>query len=215
MAQVPSSIDVNQLTYSSPRTNYSGGQTIFVNQPNDMRKPIQVIVPKCYLPFGISDYNGRYSMQFSLRGDEPGIQPFKDFMNKLDLNNVQQAVNKSVNWFQGKTLRKDVVQELYNPTLKQNNDKYPPMVRAKFPVNDSGIFLGDIYDTNKNIIHQSAIVPGCEVEAVIQLVGLYFVAKEFGVSWKIIQIKVHPNKNTIKGYAFMDDDEELSDAEPN
>jgi len=26
---------------------------------------------------------------------------------------------------------------------------------------------------------------------------------------------VHPNKQTIKGYAFIDDEDELSDAEPN
>jgi hypothetical protein len=214
MAQSPSDININSLTYSQPRTNTSGGQTIFVNQDN-VRKPISIVLPKSYLPFGISDYNGRYSLQFSLKGDEPGMCAFKDFLNKLDLNNVQKAVNNSTKWFQGKTLTKNVVQELYNPSMKQNNDKYPPMFRAKFPVNDSGFFTGDIYDKNKNIITQGAIVPGCELEVVVQLVGLYFVSKEFGVSWKVIQIKVHPNTQLIRGYAFIEDEEEMSDAEPN
>lgn len=153
-------------------------------------------------------------MQFSLKGDDPSMASFKQFMNQFDLNNVQQAVNKSTSWFQGKTLAKDVVQELYNPSMKQNNDRFPPIFRAKFPVNDSGTFLGDIYDTNRNIISQDAITAGCEVEAVVQLVGLYFVQKEFGVSWKVIQIKVHPNQRLIRGYAFVDDEDELSDAEP-
>lgn len=214
MAQSPSSIEINQLRYSQPRNNTSGGQTIFVNQ-NMIFKPITIVLPKSYLPFGISNYNGRYSLQFSLKGDDPGMCAFKEFLNKLDLNNVQQAVNKSKTWFQGKTLSKNVVQELYNPSMKQNNDKYPPIFRAKFPVNESGVFMGDIYDTNKNIITQEAIVSGCELEVVVQLVGLYFVSKEFGVSWKVIQIKVHPNTRLIRGYAFIEDEEEMSDAEPN
>ena len=215
MAKTPSSIDISKLTYSHPRTNTSGGQTIFVNDPDTPRKPITVVLPKCYLPFGVSEYSGRHSLQFSLKGDDPSMVAFKEFLNKMDLNNVAQAVNHSSGWFQGKTLKQDVIHELYNPSMKQNNDKYPPIFRAKFPVNDSGKFMGDIYDTNRNIISQNTIVPGCEVEAVVQLVGLYFVAKEFGVSWKVIQVKVHPNKQTIKGYAFIDDEDELSDAEPN
>lgn len=215
MAQHPSTIQINKLVYSNPRTNTSGGQTIFVNQEHGQRKPITMVLPKCYLPFGISEYSGRYSMQFSLKGDDPCMIAFKDFLNNFDLNNVTQAANHSSSWFQGKTLKTNVVQELYNPSMKQNKDIYPPIFRAKFPVNDYGVFVGEIYDTNKNIIHQDAISPGCEVEAVVQLVGLYFVAKEFGVSWKVVQLKVHPKRNHIKGYAFVDDEDDMSDAEPN
>ena len=54
---------------------------------------------------------------------------------------------------------------------------------------------------------------GCSVEAIVELTGVYFVAKEFGLSWKIIQLKVFPN-NKLQGYSFVSDSDDDSDAEP-
>lgn len=100
--------------------------------------------------------------------------------------------------------------------MKHKNEKYPPEFRAKFPTNDLGQFVGEIYDQNKYLTTQDAITRGCEVEAIVQLTGIYFVAKEFGVSWKVIQVKVYPNVPKIIEYAFMEDsDDDKSDAEPN
>jgi len=54
-------------------------------------------------------------------------------------------------------------------------------------------------------------------EAIVELVGLYFVAKEFGMSWKVVQLKVFPSER-LKGYSFLcdsDEESDQSDAEPN
>lgn len=209
-----SDIHVNSLQYSAPRTNASGGQTIYVTQSN---KKIVIALPRCRLPFGISDYNGRKSLQFSLKNDCDKILQFKDFLTQLDLNNVQTAVNNSSTWFK-KVLPHNTIQTLYNPSLKQNNDSYPPVFRARLPINpDNGQFIGDIFDSNRKPISQDCIKPSCEVEAIVELVGIYFVAKEFGVSWKVIQLKVYPPQR-LQGYSFLcdsDSDDDQSDAEPN
>jgi hypothetical protein len=210
----PSDIDVSALTYSAPKSNYSGGQTIFIN--NVDRRPMKIILPRCRLPFGISDYNGHRSLSFSLRASDPKLQPFIQFLNELDLRNVQTAVNNSHSWFNKKQITQSVIQELYNPSMKHKNEKYPPEFRAKFPTNEFGKFIGEIYDQSKYLTTQEAITKGCEVEAVVQLTGIYFVAKEFGVSWKVIQIKVYPNVPKLVEYSFLEDsDDDKSDAEPN
>ena len=211
-AKHPSEVQVSQFTFSQPRQNSSGGQTIFINSPD--RKPILVRVPKCKIPFGISKYNDRCSIQFSL-GDNDEQMCFKKFLNDLDLRNVQEAVNSSTKWFQGKSLKADVVQNLYNPSMKHNNEKYPPMFRARFPTNERGNFIGTIYDSQNNVVSQDIIQSGCEASAIVQLTGIYFVAKEFGVSWKVVQLKVAP-KTQLCGYSFLEEsDDEKSDAEPN
>lgn len=207
----PSIVSVNNFTYSEPKTNQSGGQTIYIN--NIDKKPILIRVPRCKIPFGISKYNDRCSIQFSI-GDNEDQQTFKNMLNQLDLKNVQQAANNSNKWF-GKSVTSDIIQNLYNPSLKQNNEKYPPIFRARFPTNDRGFFEGDIYDQYKNIVNQDSIQPGCEASAIVQITGIYFVSKEFGVSWKIKQLKVFPN-NRLVGYSFLEDsDDDKSDAEPN
>lgn len=208
-------IDVNSLQYMRPRTNASGGQTIYINTPKTASKRLVISLPKCTLPFGVSDYNGRKSLQFSLKGDSDKMQAFKQFLCDLDLRNVQTAVNESATWFK-KKINCDVVQTLYNPCMKQNDDRYPPMFRARLPTHpDTGRFVGDIFDINKNVVTEACITPGCQVEAIVEMVGIYFVAKEFGVSWKVIQLKVYPNER-LTGYAFIcDSDDDKSDAEPN
>lgn len=208
-------INVSNLQYMRPRTNASGGQTIYINTPETTSKRLVISLPRCQLPFGVSDYNGRKSLQLSLRGESEKMVAFKRFLSDLDLRNVQTAVNESSTWFK-KKISCDVVQTLYNPCMKHTDDRYPPMFRARFPIHpDTGRFVGDIFDVNKKLVSESCITPGCEVEAIVEMVGIYFVAKEFGVSWKVIQLKVYPNER-LQGYSFIcDTDDDESDAEPN
>ena len=206
---------MKSLQYSQPKTNRSGGQTVYINTPCTSTKRLVVSIPRCKLPFGVSDYSGRKSLSFSLQGESDKMIAFQKFLSDIDLKNVQTAVSNSTSWFK-KTISHDTVQNLYNPCMKQNNDKYPPNFRARLPTHpDTGKFTGDIFDVNKNIVSQDCITQGCEVEAIVELVGIYFVAKEFGVSWKVIQLKVFPEVR-LQGYSFLcDSDDDASDAEPN
>jgi len=150
-----------------------------------------------------------------LKSDDK-IDEFKNFLTQLDLRNVQMAVNNCNAWFK-KNVPAPSIQELYNSSMKQTSDKYPPMFRARFPTHpDTGVFVGDIFDKNKNLVTERMITPGCEVEVIVELVGLYFVAKEFGMSWKVIQAKVFPTER-LRGYSFICDSDsgDDSDAEPN
>ena len=97
-----SDVNVSNFVYSAPRINNSGGQTIFVNLPDHFAKKIVLALPRCPLPFGISDYNGRKSIQLSLKSGDDKIEEFKNFLTDLDLRNVQMAVNNCNSWFKGR-----------------------------------------------------------------------------------------------------------------
>ena len=181
----PSDVDLVSLVYSEPKINQLGGQTVFVNDRS--RNKLRIHTPKCYLPFGVSDYNGSKSLQLSLNGDTANMKQFKTFLHEFDNKNIETASINSASWFK-KQLNENTVSELYTKTLRQSNPNYPPMFKAKLPFRD-GKFQGDIYDNEKRLIDFSHITKGCYVEAIVELTGVYFVAKEFGLSWKVIQVK--------------------------
>lgn len=208
-----SDIDVSKLNFSNPWINKSGGQTVFVTDHRD--KKIIFSTPLCKAPFGISSMNNRSSITFNVSPDNDKQNEFATFLSQLDLHVMSHACTMSTSWFK-KSLDPSRIAQMYNPCLKNKNERYDPVFRARLPTNENGEFQGDIYDMDRKIIPQSSITNGCSIEAIVELTGIYFIANDFGVSWKILQLKVKPN-TVIKGYAFLDEEseEEKSDAEPN
>ena len=202
-------LNVHDFHFSNSKPNNNGGKTVFINRAANDYGKITIVTPKCYLPFGISTYNGRKSIQMALEEHSE----FTTFLTNLDLRVIQEAINSSHVWF-NKRLSPEIINSLYNPCLKQKTEQYPPQFRARFPTHpDTNRFMGDIFDTNRNTISENNIVSGCSVEAIVELTGIYFVAKEFGLSWKIVQLKVYPNYK-LTGYSFVSDSDDESDAEP-
>ena len=207
-----SDLKPSSMKFSNPWVNKSGGQTVFVTDQHD--KKIVFTTPLCKAPFGVSSMNGRYSVTFNVPKDEEKSNDFSTFLSELDLRVLSEAKKCSQSWFK-KELPPSKITSMYNPNLKNKNTNYPPAFRARFPTDKNGNFMGNIYDFNRNTINQSNITNGSMIEAIVELGGVYFIANDFGVSWKILQLKVNPN-NSVKGYAFIDEsDSELSDAEPN
>lgn len=204
----PENVDVQSFVYSEPKPNTNGGQTVFINDAN--RNKIRIHTPKCYIPFGISEFNKKYSLNFSLNSDTDAMKNFKKLLKDIDNNNIKEGVKNSEKWF-NKKYNETTINELYNTCIKQTNPNYPPNFKAKLPCKN-GNFEGSIYDTNRNEISMCKIQKGCYAEAIIELSGVYFVNKEFGISWKVIQLKLYPTEK-ICGYSFIDSEDDSSDAE--
>lgn len=194
------SFDVNQLQFTNPKVNQSGGQSVYINYNNDK---LRIQTPTMFAPFGVNEYNGRCSIDMSVRDPQ-----FQKFIEDLDKTIIDNAVKSSNSWFK-KNLNESVVNELYKNTLKGNSEKYPPLLRMKLPTQD-GEFVGEIYDANENLIATKALSRGMKIQVIAELVGIYFVSKEFGLSWKILQVKLYPS-NKLSGFSFVDDND---DAEP-
>lgn len=204
-------LDCTKFNYSEPKINAMGGQSVYIT--TDSNEKIIVQTPRCALPFGLNVFEGnqgnKYSLDLSLRGTSVPITKFTKFIQRFDDNNVQQALNNSEVWFK-KQLDESVIDELYRSTLKTQKN-HAPIMKAKLPTRND-IFLGDIFDQNKNKVDMTCIQKGCSVQAIIECVGMYFVAREFGITWKVIQLKVYP-PNRLTGYSFVDEDSD-EDVEP-
>ena len=207
-------LDVSKFIYSEPKVNAMGGQSVYITANSDGDKII-VQTPKCGIPFGLNTFeppqggDKKYSLDLSLRGESPPMQNFLKFMQAFDDHNTEVASQNCQSWFK-KHLEESVIDELYRSTLKTQKN-YAPMMKVKMPTRHD-VFLGDIFDQTKNKIDMSNIAKGSSVQAIIECVGMYFVAREFGITWKVIQLKVYP-PNRLTGYAFVDDEPD-EDVEP-
>ena len=192
-------ISPDELEFSKPKQNSMGGQHIFMNMANCLQSDSKVCfqTPKCKCPFGLNEYNNRYTLDLQVQNNSE----MKTFLESLDSKLVEEASKNSFTWFK-KSMHESVVKELYKPQLKTNG-KFLPLMRVKLPVKN-GEFDGQIYDENNQIMSMNEMSKGCEVQAIIESTGVYFVAKEFGISWKVLQLKVFPSQK-LTGYAFVDE----------
>jgi hypothetical protein len=193
--------------------------------------PFQIQTPEMVCPYGTSIYKDeekpdeppKYSLDFSFRGMvetdkepvNPKIADFHTQIEQLEEVIMEAAEKNSVQWFK-KPLSRIQIETLFNPILRKSIDKktrvpdgkYPDTIKFSLKVKD-GQFETEAYDAGHNKYEEgldTLIVKGTKATGLVRLSFLYFAAK-FGLTTKLEQLKLKvPSR--IKGYAFMDDDEE-------
>lgn len=202
------SINMNSLVFSNPKQNALGGQSISVFTEDNDKLIFQS--PKCLAPYGISSFSNQFSNKKSFSIDI-SIDS-NNFINQLSLFDTyvkQCAATYSNLWFK-KHLDYDTIDKLYKPSLKDG--EINKFMRIKMPTDKDNNFLGDIFDKNKQHNNLDYIVPNSTNQVIMECTGIYFIPKEFGASWKVIQIKSIPP--SLSNYAFIDDNSDNDEAEP-
>ena len=207
-------IDFSGLTISDPKVLSNGGKLVYISNAN--RKPFVFKTPTLRVPYGMSTYqNEKYYLNMSLND----VDDFKDKLLSLQQIVVDEAYEKSLSWFKKSYKNKDSIQELFAPCVKYSEPRdgksYPPTVQFSVPYKNDK-FDCDAYDSEKNPIEISMenIPRGSKVSAIVQCSGVWIAGSKFGLTMKIVQMKVCPEKVfKIEGYSFIDDeDEEEADA---
>jgi len=227
---LPSNFKLSNVSFKDPRKNASGGQSVLLNYQNDNGKngPLIMQTPKLRLPFGpdISEPEGGGAKRLSINGSlahsdstNLSLKMFSEIIKQLDMFTKKIAVENSEVWF-GKKQKLEVLEEFYKSAEKKSkNDKYPSTLKMKLPyktVSDKIVPQFDIYNESKepvevvidNDIDLSCLEKGSEVVAILQCTGVWFVGKtQFGLGWKVVQLKTYRNQKLI-GYSIVDDDPE-------
>jgi len=195
--------------------NYDGGKFLFQT-------------PALGLPYDMNDKAFdpskpiKYSVELSLRGyDEAGskVKEMYDALQALDEFMIEQGVKNSRAWFKA-DMKPDVVRALYTPIIKWGKDKdgnvkpYPPGVKVSLrKIGDA--FEVKLYDANKQEYHdvdaKELLVKGAVVRCVMQCTGVWFAGGKYGLSWKAVQMVMDKVPESIRGYAFVDEDEGAED----
>tara|TARA_B100001094_G_scaffold319286_1_gene363904 strand:- start:5216 stop:5773 length:558 start_codon:yes stop_codon:yes gene_type:complete len=112
---------------------------------------------------------------------------------------IKEYIVKHSEVIYGKKLSGDVIDGLYNEHEQSD-------LIAKFPIVDKNgrkEFDGIIFDNAKKHVPLCNLKEKCKIQVVVELVGIYFVPKRFGLSWKVVQVLTKPNVDLTK-YAFRD-----------
>lgn len=150
---------------------------------------------------------------------ENHVNTFYEKIDALDEKIISDGLENSLMWIGKKITSKAAIQELYKPMIKfsidkktgEPNTKYAPNFKVTLPLKN-GKFDLQAYGPNKNEIDLSTInLQGAKISAIIQCTGIWVVNKNFGCSWKVLQMKVMPKSNIPK-YAFRElPDEKVED----
>jgi hypothetical protein len=169
----------------------------------------------------------KYSVDMSFRGYEDTspknkIRNFYNAMTQLDEFMVQQGVKNCQAWFKSK-LTEDVVRAFYTPIVRVSKDAngnpkpYPPTLKVSLrKKNGTDRFEVDAFDADKQPYKtedgaptplEELLVKGAQMTVLIQCTGLWFAGSKFGLSWKAVQIRVDKLPDSLRGFAFADDED--------
>lgn len=216
----PANFNVAKITFSPVKSLESGGKQAYLNYEG---RPLVMQVGPLETPFGLSVFDKttppKYSVDLKLRGyDDPANNPktatIYNALHSLDEFMLDQGVKNSKAWFKGDKSR-EVLSELYTSTVKFAKDAegnlkpYPPTIKLQLRQRD-GKFETQVYDDKKrpltDVPLEDILVKGSVITSLIQCTGVWFAGGKFGLSWKAIQIRADKVPESIRGFAFLEED---------
>lgn len=221
-------LNVNNIKYSSPKANTSGGKSITIL--NKLSNTGLRISTPLMLTWGASDFvdesgkgNGKFelSLQFPNDAEDKNEDTDAVLKNLIELENKikMDALKFSKEWFGKVHKSSDVVDALWTPMLKYSRDKNTgeanmskaPVLRVKIPQWE-GIWKSEIYDEDgiklfpdpmNQVTPLDFIKKGTQVATIIQCGGLWFANGKFGITWKLVQAVVQKPRANIVGQCFI------------
>ena len=219
----PASFTASKVTFSPVKLLESGGKQAYLNYDS---RSLVMQVGSLETPFGLSVYDKtnppKYSVDLKLRGyDDAATNPktaaIYSALSALDEYMIEQGVKNSRAWFKA-DLSRDVVKAFYTPSVRFSRDgdgnlkPYPPTLKIQLRQRD-GKFETQVYDDKKrpmaDIPLEDIIVKGAFLTVLIQCTGVWFAGSKYGLSWKAVQIRADKLPDSIRGFAFLDDGDEV------
>lgn len=224
-------INVNDLSYSEPRTNPKIGSKmigVLYNDPTKgLVKPL-IQTPQLASLFGISsnsfdDGPVKTTLTVSFKGmdEDPKIMSCFNFYSGVDQSMINYVSKNDQKLFK-KKCSADVINDKHSTLVRyakdketgEINTKYPPNINFKIPrKTDSGEITTLVFDHNKEPIENIEEVlstKGLYVKLLVEPTVFWVSGGKFGMSWTARQILVG-KRSVIKGFAFKadsDDEEE-------
>jgi hypothetical protein len=174
-----SDIDTGQLSFSEATFHRNGMQSVYIKHNNT-----GIICQTDCVHVQTLD-NG---IQLHQMSDDMNV-----FINSIDEAVVQHANTHTLNWF-NKEISKDSVNCMFTPSIIDNS-----MITKMIET--------DIFDRGQGIRDISYIDNMCKCVIMIELVGVYFAKKRFGLTWNAKQIIAYPRERLMHGYAFNDNED--------
>ena len=223
----PKDFKSSSITISPIKVMDSGAKQAYVNYEGHS---LMMQVSALNVPYGMSIFDKagpvKYSVDVSLKGYDDATNYLKvnqtyNAFHTLDEYMIDMGVKFSKQWFKS-DLNRQIVEAFYTPTVRFSKDAegkvkpYPPTIKIQLKQRD-GKFETAVYDDKKrpltDIPLEDILVKGATISSLIQCTGVWFAGSKFGLSWKAIQIKADHLPESIRGFAFRDEEAAVTPAQ--
>ena len=169
------------------------------------KTPPRFQIPRMYMPFGVSGFTPaygpvKYNVDFSMKGwDEDGnyVNRFYKFVRTMEDRLIQNVTDSSIEIF-GKQLSKEEIHGMFNSNIKDSGDREPKF-RLKI---DGNTRIFDVNDVDVTTELSNGLYSRHSGVAMVELGGVYFLNKMFGITWKMTQMKMYEPQR-LKGFQFQ------------
>ena len=199
----------------------SGAKQAYANYDGQM---MTMQVSGLSVPYGMSVFDKagpiKYSVDLSLKGydgENVKVKQIYDAFSSLDEHMIDLGVKFSKSWFKSE-LSRDIIKAFYTPCVRFSKDAegnvkpYPPTLKIQLKQYD-GKFETKMYvldEERKPVLAdvplEELLVKGAIISSLIKCTGVWFAGSKFGLSWKAIQIRADHLPESIRGFAFRDED---------
>lgn len=159
----------------------------------------------------------KYTMELALSPDDAEYQKLAEFDQRI-IDIAATSKQKWINTKNGSVPNRELLEELYTPTLKiprdkqtgEVSDRWPPTFKVTIPQRrDTGEFDLELWDSSKNKIDvKNFITSGssrnAQMTVIVKCTGVWVGGGKFGTTWKAHQILVHAaGRQSIGSFAFI------------
>ena len=180
---------VRNVRFGEPTPMARGGSIVNVFDAEGRKMTFQA--PKLRAPFGLDRTYEKPYLAMSC-GD---VSEFEKTLRDLESTVIDAVIDKYEAWF-GKTEDPEVVRGLFTSTLRDDPmGRYPATWKVSIPMY-GGRCQTDVFEAvdggKVRPASLDVIERGSSVVVLVEMAGLWFVDRKFGIRWKPIQILATP-----------------------
>ena len=212
--QVSNNFEPSTVTFSQLKKNKNGGKSVMLSQDN--KKKLYLQLPFMRSPFGLSAFTDEatnktsYSLDLSFDTDNEDAMMLSSKFTELDEIILKTVTENSKEWL-GKSYDINVIREaLYKPLVRQGKEGYPNTLKLKVQTNQSGDFIPEAYNSDRELIQVDQIEKGQKCMCIAEINQIRFIDNKFGVSVRLSQV-LCGESTKLPSFAFQGLDKEQGD----
>ena len=220
-------VDPDKIVLEDPKSSKTGSSVKSSNVgyrhgENSDAKQLLIQLPRMRVPFGITNNEKfgdgkKWELNFSFNGEERNkkIQRFRSGIKQID-GKIIDSIHECCEEHFGKELKPEILAEFYKGGVKTSkNPKYADNFKVHLGMRKDDTPHAEFFDKQKNAIDWKEVQPGSEAVAIVSLTRVWSATgtKQFGPTWKLIQMQVFKAERLTGFQIKEEDDDDDSDSE--
>lgn len=198
-------IDTRKLQLKNPIKRIINEEPFYFIPLRIRKNPIYIKTPKIVVPFGLNSYTDNfgnvshsYVLSFTDADIDPNIEGFAQFLHKIETFCCECVKTHYKQWCIGG----DFDKLRFKPSIKDYNGT--ELFRLRIYNNCT-----ELYDVDNRLqpLNQleNMVVEQCQIISLIELCNIWINTTEYGITWKVTQMKVYPINKPVSGVSLLNE----------